>query len=153
MGAGWQISTHTPLAGRDIFWMRLRKSTGISTHTPLAGRDYSAHSFIPMMAISTHTPLAGRDSDILDESRVKWHFYSHAPRGARLSRYSNGTLVKLFLLTRPSRGATGSTSCNLFCIQFLLTRPSRGATLFRYNALAFCQFLLTRPSRGATAIY
>ena len=78
----------------------------------------------------------------------------------------------LFLLTRPSRGAT---HCNGIIIQnrsFLLTRPSRGATagsllkrtqrnISTHTPLAgrdwpaaidmiFDAFLLTRPSRGAT---
>ena len=33
------ISTHTPLAGRDMFFARIRTGFAISTHTPLAGRD------------------------------------------------------------------------------------------------------------------
>ena len=36
------ISTHTPLAGRDFFHLMIvRRETPISTHTPLAGRDVS----------------------------------------------------------------------------------------------------------------
>ena len=33
----------------------------ISTHTPLAGRDSGMDSFRRDFSISTHTPLAGRD--------------------------------------------------------------------------------------------
>ena len=33
----------------------------ISTHTPLAGRDLIIHSGRRLFYISTHTPLAGRD--------------------------------------------------------------------------------------------
>ena len=34
----------------------------ISTHTPLAGRDWMVHKDCDLeYAISTHTPLAGRD--------------------------------------------------------------------------------------------
>ena len=36
-----QISTHTPLAGRDFSIRRFYYFIFISTHTPLAGRDYS----------------------------------------------------------------------------------------------------------------
>ena len=34
------ISTHTPLAGRDAYSAAQHFIVGISTHTPLAGRDY-----------------------------------------------------------------------------------------------------------------
>ena len=41
---GWlikaYISTHTPLAGRDIDCRSDCAGCNISTHTPLAGRDY-----------------------------------------------------------------------------------------------------------------
>jgi len=33
----------------------------ISTHTPLAGRDLKDSGFDAVIDISTHTPLAGRD--------------------------------------------------------------------------------------------
>ena len=78
------ISTHTPLAGRDLKIESLADSIQISTHTPLAGRDgdgfravghsrgflltrplrgatRSALKRLLSCKISTHTPLAGRD--------------------------------------------------------------------------------------------
>ena len=78
------ISTHTPLAGRDSIacatvsknWSFLltrpsrgatyehgktKRNNRISTHTPLAGRDAVAIPTIAAAIISTHTPLAGRD--------------------------------------------------------------------------------------------
>ena len=80
------ISTHAPLAGRDIRIKRndakkttrfqptrpLRGATGnsllarvrrdISTHAPLAGRDPPPVEPTQNINISTHAPLAGRDS-------------------------------------------------------------------------------------------
>ena len=79
------ISTHTPLAGRDVTALfccdvtteflltrPLRDVTEklalrltidvISTHTPLAGRDLIATYNCRIRNISTHTPLAGRDN-------------------------------------------------------------------------------------------
>ena len=79
-----QISTHTPLAGRDagsivayleldtfLLTRPLRDVTQItltdnvfspiSTHTPLAGRDEDQKLYENDGYISTHTPLAGRD--------------------------------------------------------------------------------------------
>ena len=34
------ISTHTPLAGRDMAQIQQMRAEAISTHTPLAGRDF-----------------------------------------------------------------------------------------------------------------
>ena len=125
-----EISTHTPLAGRDrmtktafgkslnfnshaprgarlycIFlkWIR----PGISTHTPLAGRDGLPASCTAIHLISTHTPLAGRDA-VYPPSIVSIRdFNSHAPRGARPCATWYPVLDRSFQLTRPSRGATG----------------------------------------------
>ncbi len=80
-----QISTHAPLAGRDVTDDFFLPSKQISTHAPLAGRDEafntgakSIEQFqptrplrgatteyglrVPALKISTHAPLAGRDS-------------------------------------------------------------------------------------------
>ena len=57
----------------------------ISTHTPLAGRDMNSVVLIGRLTISTHTPLAGRDLSQGNNKSVPFDFYSHAPRGARPS--------------------------------------------------------------------
>ena len=104
------ISTHTPLAGRDLCGhvYRSRSPISISTHTPLAGRDLCGHVYRSRSPISTHTPLAGRD----------------ASRGRTAIDYL------VFLLTRPSRGAT---TCKIVsdrtCVYFYSHAP-RGARLF-----------------------
>ena len=55
----------------------------ISTHTPLAGRDVIVRPHPrSIMKISTHTPLAGRDAANTTVGGVFAHFNSHAPRGA-----------------------------------------------------------------------
>ena len=57
-----RISTHTPLARRDIFgWGGLHGAPDISTHTPLARRDEETIRHCDDLIISTHTPLARRD--------------------------------------------------------------------------------------------
>ena len=53
----------------------------ISTHTPLAGRDKEQMQKVNAMQISTHTPLAGRDREEDSMQKDDWNFYSHAPRG------------------------------------------------------------------------
>ena len=56
------ISTHAPLAGRDVLdQMSIGYVAQISTHAPLAGRDVTDDFFLPSKQISTHAPLAGRD--------------------------------------------------------------------------------------------
>ena len=57
------ISTHAPLAGRDIANRGVFPDVLISTHAPLAGRDrvFGAQSAMVYL-ISTHAPLAGRDA-------------------------------------------------------------------------------------------
>ena len=80
-----EISTHTPLAGRDNVDNTLKCDIFISTHTPLAGRDRFRSGSSENVQISTHTPLAGRDESIRQVIPRFDDFYSHAPRGARLS--------------------------------------------------------------------
>ena len=145
------ISTHTPLAGRDVFLVDSNHITCISTHTPLAGRDSDLSRIFPAsisflltrpsrdvtvrscglsggLRISTHTPLAGRDS-ILPPP-----FSSSIP----------------FLLTRPSRDVTIAFMTGVNRLIFLLTRPSRDVTIFILYPRYFSIFLLTRPSRDVT---
>ena len=99
-----EISTHTPLAGRDtaemsrliegiIFLLtrplrdvtaeitRIQPANSISTHTPLAGRDSIDRMKSIIDGISTHTPLAGRDGRAGAGRRQENDFYSHAPCG------------------------------------------------------------------------
>ena len=122
------ISTHTPHAGRDVIYKRLRFFKTISTHTPHAGRDSTETKWGQALKISTHTPHAGRDFADPSGHFPGSHFYSHAPCGARPGRQKFHPGITGFLLTRPMRGATASTTAINWHGQFLLTRPMRGAT-------------------------
>ena len=102
----FKISTHAPLAGRDLRRLRARLTAlDISTHAPLAGRDRKrllksclGRNFNPRAPcgarrerqrtrrtaanISTHAPLAGRDRDgqsLTDAMRIS----THAPLAGR----------------------------------------------------------------------
>ena len=79
----YNISTHTPHAGRDDVPEGFYRDTVISTHTPHAGRDADLNGNADIIDISTHTPHAGRD---VAHSRI-----AHTPT---------------FQLTRPMRGVT-----------------------------------------------
>ena len=168
--------------------IRVGSMEEISTHTPLAGRDLEPEPvWVDLPSISTHTPLAGRDMLAGDSFGSNQDFYSHAPRGARLEQTLTAGYLAQFLLTRPAwpgrcedfyshapRGARLNASPHhIFYGTFLLTRPSRGATqkplvlpplagISTHTPLAgrdkggmsyvrrIKRFLLTRPSRGAT---
>ena len=166
------ISTHTPLAGRDADVVGLPGIHIISTHTPLAGRDQCPILMrTVILYFYSHAPRGARRGC----SRASWYshyFYSHAPRGARPMPDIDENGNPIFLLTRPSRGATMCFMTRPLVCRFLLTRPSRGATNLIVNhtdksvisthtplagrdACVSCfspsgLFLLTRPSRGAT---
>ena len=77
-----RISTHTPLAGRDV-------STGAGTGwiiqflltRPSRDVTLSNYGAERNRKISTHTPLAGRDEGTGQAVPQQINFYSHAPRG------------------------------------------------------------------------
>ena len=77
------ISTHTPLAGRDV----IREDTEDVTYRflltrPLRDVTQFNRSGWDSRRISTHTPLAGRDvPDDATEELINQDFYSHAPCG------------------------------------------------------------------------
>ena len=79
-----QISTHTPLAGRDerILLARSFKQQFLLTR-PLRGATLNPAFTRLWKRISTHTPLAGRDLTTISNDANAWDFYSHAPCGAR----------------------------------------------------------------------
>ena len=102
------ISTHAPLAGRDVydpsplFWFYY-----ISTHAPLAGRDDPAIKFIlETIQISTHAPLAGRDCKQRGTATSPQYFNPRAPCGARPLDVCLERIQQRFQPTRPLRGAT-----------------------------------------------
>ena len=149
-------------------------SKEISTHTPLARRDLPFWFDADLYSvISTHTPLARRDACICFISGSLSNFYSHASCEARLERNPTTFLIFLFLLTRLLRGATIRGENDEKPRVFLLTRLLRGATaivcvlvmksvISTHTPLARrdthwphgisiqSSFLLTRLLRGAT---
>ena len=75
-----------PLRGATFANLGEQPVLNISTHTPLAGRDDLDFYYLPVPGISTHTPLAGRDCSQSYCLGSLENFYSHAPCGARLTR-------------------------------------------------------------------
>ena len=75
------ISTHTPLTGRDAVF--LMNALGIKFLLTRPLRDVTCHRWRGQnrVGISTHTPLTGRDQTAVEKVTPDLHFYSHAPYG------------------------------------------------------------------------
>ena len=124
-----KISTHTPLAGRDMATAQGYLMIGdFNSHAPcgarlvrrmaehfdgrfqltrpLRGATNAERRAPRKRVISTHTPLAGRDHfDGRSAGDVR-DFNSHAPCGARQEKNHRVLPGRKFQLTRPLRGAT-----------------------------------------------
>ena len=146
----------------------------ISTHTPLAGRD--VHSWDYSWGCSRFLltrPLRGATCTHIQAVPVNIFLLTRPLRGATITQSYLNCWILEFLLTRPLRGATTkkritksqtwiSTHTPLAgrdvhswdyswgCSRFLLTRPLRGATCITAYPRTGIIFLLTRPLRGAT---
>ena len=82
----------------------------ISTHTPLAGRDSNSAFITCGNAISTHTPLAGRDIELQYHAVDPVQFLLTRPSRGATDTYVFAMTGNAFLLTRPSRGATNGSA-------------------------------------------
>ena len=101
------ISTHAPLAGRDVCAFTCVFCMAISTHAPLAGRDNNRRKNIHEILISTHAPLAGRDRLAPALGQIRNNISTHAPLAGR-DALTWIVLISsiVFQPTRPLRGAT-----------------------------------------------
>ena len=100
------ISTHTPHAGRDRNGTRYAfADDDFYSHAPCgARRDPGAERILPGHFYS-HAPCGARRGIVVRTDEEN-DFYSHAPCGARLQLRFRHINNRLFLLTRPMRGAT-----------------------------------------------
>ena len=161
---GIPISTHAPLAGRDVTFEIVKRQRVISTHAPLAGRDrrisfwarritifqptrplrgatFSLLEFVPLYDISTHAPLAGRDWRSSNPKLRRIYFNPRAPCGARLVRNNHSTSCIQFQPTRPLRGATAKVYKSL-CTFFAITDKFQMLLHRMPPVRAFCSFLM-----------
>ena len=167
------ISTHTPLAGRDLLnFLYLRPHRYFNSHAPCGARPVKLSVFTPASVFQLTRPLRG--ATILPKSiaRLRSFQLTRPLRGA--TRIGNAALqIQIFQLTRPLRGAT----CRRFFLDFgnfisthtpLAGRDVHHRTAVRterhFNSHAPCgarlragarrpapePFQLTRPLRGAT---
>ena len=171
------ISTHAPLAGRDIMlrllsfiqcpfqptrplrgatmitWMGQLLDFYISTHAPLAGRDYNWLTVFELKPdISTHAPLAGRDWRRSFHFRKRRGISTHAPLAGRDLRHRHTHAHERKISTHaPLAGRDLALHVGLdLRVEFQPTRPLRGATQLPSGGRSPARFQPTRPLRGAT---
>ena len=82
----------------------------ISTHTPLTGRDTASDNNSLLDIISTHTPLTGRDPSELDLVLKIILFLLTRPLRDVTVWFDGFAIKPLFLLTRPLRDVTRTPS-------------------------------------------
>ena len=108
--AGAKFQLTRLLRGATLCACYLRFQVEISTHTPLARRDVTLHkNYDYLLTISTHTPLARRDQAGTILSCYDTVISTHTPLARRDCRYFHfGNPSAIFQLTRLLRGATES---------------------------------------------
>ena len=98
-----------PLRGATVATGIIPARFGISTHAPLAGRDLKGGGRSLLLRISTHAPLAGRDASAYASVPSASRFQPTRPlRGATVASAFT-YLEEIFQPTRPLRGATVTT--------------------------------------------
>ena len=149
-----QISTHAPLAGRDVPGPAEHDARADFNPRAPCGARLTAARGLPAAVISTHAPLAGRDPSSLSTAYSAPYFNPRAPCGARRYSVSTASEPSLFQPTRPLRGATPVRPGRLLARdKFQPTRPLRGATTAApRRGLSRGKFQPTRPLRGATSL-
>ena len=143
----------------------------ISTHSPRAGRSPRKSNTSGFKVISTHSPRAGRSVSPLTAWTLPFYFNSLAPCGAIPNFDAVDIAILLFQLTRPVRGDP-RWRCGERRLQDISTHSPRAGrsrlggglspVVFYFNSLAPCgairptsrnhrlrpKFQLTRPVRG-----
>ena len=104
-----------PLRGATHQTQRQKQDCKVSTHAPLAGRDINFSFYCLIFFVSTHAPLAGRDSTPKPEQAIDKKFQPTRPlRGATPLRKISLIRFLRFQPTRPLRGATFAFSAPCF---------------------------------------
>ena len=133
-----RISTHAPLAGRDLsISMTMLLMILFQPTRPLRGATQRNGSHYQPVLISTHAPLAGRDHLLMGIfMRLRLFQPTRPLRCATFARIEYSAMIVVFQPTRPLRGATEDRRRRSTTNIFQPTRPLRGATaeLLKSNA-------------------
>ena len=135
------ISTHAPLARRDLFERLLKGVLEISTHAPLARCDDEVHDYLDPITISTHAPLARCDASSLHPPKI-FMISTHAPL-ARCDLLRTGHSLPVFNFNSRTSCEVRPGRPNLPFphLPFQLTHLLRGATLLPANSIL--EFLIS----------
>ena len=138
-----------PSRGATLITRRRNAVSVFLLTRPSRGATPSQASTSKTLTVSTHTPLAGRDHGDNECQQDESRFYSHAPRGARRSAGSLTDRYSMFLLTRPSRGATPTRIILFrhFCVSTHTPLAGRDVCIVR-DRLSYTGFYSHAP-RGA----
>ena len=142
-----------PLRGATELHDQGRAGVHISTHAPLAGRDVSALLFQRggNQRFQPTRPLRGATEVFRTLQTCVRNFNPRAPCGARQENVNILILTYLFQPTRPLRGATTSAYLSLRSTSISTHAPLAGRdTVAKVNAVTEVTFQPTRPLRGAT---
>ena len=112
IGALRYFNSHTPCGVRRSTTSCILTTRKISTHTPHAGCDHFFMAVMMFLPISTHTPHAGCDYSVALLDLEGINFNSHTPCGVRRNACKLHKFTGEFQLTHPMWGAT---SLSYFC--------------------------------------
>ena len=147
------ISTHAPLAGRDLRRCGTDRSCrNFNPRAPCGARRMARASTSLPRNFNPRAPCGARQKRGAKQSS-KTNISTHAPLAGRDVSYKYAKIYDVweFQPTRPLRGATPSPArAGAHDRRFQPTRPLRGATLSTVMLAKIFGFQPTRPLRGAT---
>ena len=151
-GYSRDISTHAPLAGRDLESCKISALIDdFNPRAPCGARPESSRIAVEEFHISTHAPLAGRDRSKVLRFYPYRDFNPRAPCGARLCfSVKGGGEVNNFNPRAPCGARRRARWYTIPKSVFQPTRPLRGATSLVASGSVSIIFQPTRPLRGAT---
>ena len=151
-GYSRDISTHAPLAGRDLESCKISALIDdFNPRAPCGARPESSRIAVEEFHISTYAPLAGRDRSKVLRFYPYRDFNPRAPCGARLCfSVKGGGEVNNFNPRAPCGARRRARWYTIPKSVFQPTRPLRGATSLVASGSVSIIFQPTRPLRGAT---
>ena len=157
---GWVISSTSifqptrPLRGATKFRGSTIQIKSISTHAPLAGRDITNNiGIIRAVQFQPTRPLRGATISDKRCKNTKRDFNPRAPCGARQNSSFSLTAVCLFQPTRPLRGATRSRRYGSHYVSISTHAPLAGRDLAQKFSVSIHTISTHAPLAGRDYLY
>ena len=122
------------------------------SHAPRGARQHETWVLNSETYFYSHAPRGARRDPHYRRS-PRWHFYSHAPRGARQSSQTLKLTCMLFLLTRPSRGATRLRDGLIDEFDISTHTPLAGRDGKVYSKIQLRTYFYSHAPRGARPLH